>query len=292
MRLDDACDILGIDRVRHPGSSQPRITSTLEEAQKKYRKLALLHHPDRSSDPGATAKFQTIGEAWERVQDYHNKGFGFEVTLEEPLRQPQRDARSSSRFSDYFSSWFGSGRVYDEEGYATQCAAGCECNFCRVDRARKERAERHAKEVAAKQKKAQEEWARESVKKKAAQEEWAAVNARERRAAEDEARANAAARQAERIAEEERLSEEATRAKEAQAEKKREREKAAKALKKARARLRSACREAVVGDEDELSVLCLGLSQASVRAARCRHAMHLLSHACSTRGSSRFEGTP
>ena len=106
MRLDDACAILGIVPVRHPGTVHPKITSTLDEDQKKYRKLALLHHPDRSSDPGATAKFQTIGEAWERVQEYHNKGFGFEATLAEPVRQPQQH-RSS--YSDYFSSWFGGG---------------------------------------------------------------------------------------------------------------------------------------------------------------------------------------
>ena len=60
MRLDDACDILGVATVRHPATRQPCIQGTREEAQKLYRKLALLHHPDRSSDPGATAKFQSV----------------------------------------------------------------------------------------------------------------------------------------------------------------------------------------------------------------------------------------
>jgi hypothetical protein len=36
------------------------------------RKQALLHHPDRSSAPDATSRFQTIGEAWERVQLFHD----------------------------------------------------------------------------------------------------------------------------------------------------------------------------------------------------------------------------
>ena len=65
MRLGDACEILGIQQ-----------SATPEEAQKAYRKQALLHHPDRSSAPDATQKFQTIGAAWERVQRYHKDGRG------------------------------------------------------------------------------------------------------------------------------------------------------------------------------------------------------------------------
>ena len=65
MRLDDACSILGCDK-----------RCTLEDAQKKYRRLALTHHPDRCpDDPGATAKFQTIGEAWSRFQRWKGDGF-------------------------------------------------------------------------------------------------------------------------------------------------------------------------------------------------------------------------
>ena len=47
MRLDDACDILGVVRVRDPHTRLPHIQGTRDEAQKLYRKLAMLHHPDR-----------------------------------------------------------------------------------------------------------------------------------------------------------------------------------------------------------------------------------------------------
>ena len=86
MRLDDACDILGVVRVRDPHTRLPRIQGTRDEAQKLYRKLAMLHHPDRSSDPGATAKFQSVGEAWERVQQFHDQGFGVAPCREGGLR--------------------------------------------------------------------------------------------------------------------------------------------------------------------------------------------------------------
>ena len=40
MRLDDACDILGVVRVHDPHTRLPRIQGTRDEAQKLYRKLA------------------------------------------------------------------------------------------------------------------------------------------------------------------------------------------------------------------------------------------------------------
>ena len=60
MRLDRACEILGIE-----------IDSTREEAVKAYRRLALQHHPDRSKERDATTKFQEVGQAWARVLQYH-----------------------------------------------------------------------------------------------------------------------------------------------------------------------------------------------------------------------------
>ena len=69
-----ACSILGVPQ-----------SATLEEAQKAYRKLALTHHPDRCpDDPGATAKFQTVGEAWERFQRWKKEGW--QALLQENLR--------------------------------------------------------------------------------------------------------------------------------------------------------------------------------------------------------------
>ena len=58
MRLDDACDILGVVRVRDPHTRLPRIQGTRDEAQKLYRKLAMLHHPDRRCAPCLTQHAQ------------------------------------------------------------------------------------------------------------------------------------------------------------------------------------------------------------------------------------------
>ena len=91
MRLDDACSILGV------GARAP-----LEDAQKAYRKLALKHHPDRCpDDPGATAKFQTIGEAWERFQRWKKDGCSDPAVDDDYREATPQDARSTSWFALY-----------------------------------------------------------------------------------------------------------------------------------------------------------------------------------------------
>ena len=178
MRLDDACDILGVVRVRDPHTRLPRIQGTRDEAQKLYRKLAMLHHPDRrcapwpsthsrirrpflptsaihpdcspgrscggSSDPGATAKFQSVGEAWERVQQFHDQGFGFEATLAENPRPSSASAGGPTSWRDHFNSWWaggggggGGGGDYGGGygggyGEPRECSANCQCSFCMV----------------------------------------------------------------------------------------------------------------------------------------------------------------
>ena len=52
MHIDDALDVLNLPR-----------DCTEDEAKKSYRKLALIHHPDKNpeSKEEATAKFKQIG---------------------------------------------------------------------------------------------------------------------------------------------------------------------------------------------------------------------------------------
>ena len=49
MKLSEAREVLGIG----PDDG-------LEEARRAYRKLALVHHPDKSDAPDATATFQRV----------------------------------------------------------------------------------------------------------------------------------------------------------------------------------------------------------------------------------------
>jgi len=43
--------------------------ATNDEIKRAYRKLALKHHPDRNSDPGAEARFKELAEAYEVLSD-------------------------------------------------------------------------------------------------------------------------------------------------------------------------------------------------------------------------------
>ena len=61
MQMADACAILSVDPC-----------TPLDVAQRSYRKLALLHHPDRSKSANATSHFQRIVAAWQRVQRFHD----------------------------------------------------------------------------------------------------------------------------------------------------------------------------------------------------------------------------
>merc|ERR1712185_336575 len=103
MRLHDACAILSVD------SAAP-----LADAQKAYRRLALKYHPDRCDDPDATSKFQTIGEAWERVQKYHEdpRRWGAHADPDDPpppQKQQQQPApqHDYSSFDEMRKRWFG-----------------------------------------------------------------------------------------------------------------------------------------------------------------------------------------
>jgi molecular chaperone DnaJ len=44
-------------------------TATTEEIKKAYRSLAMRHHPDRSTHPGAELRFNSIKTAYELLSD-------------------------------------------------------------------------------------------------------------------------------------------------------------------------------------------------------------------------------
>ena len=261
MRLDDACRILGCDA-----------RCALEDVQKKYRQLALKHHPDRCpDDPGATAKFQTVGEAWERFQRWKKEGLDDPATDDFHVeREPS--GQDASWFQSHFRSWFGQGGGGGGGGFgaAARCAADCECNFCRVERARAERRARAAAAEEARLKKAAEVRERDNARKEEAGRAVKEALARERRAVElaaDERQyaAARAAREAEAAAE---------RAKAEANAQKLEREKQARVLRKARARLRGLlCAGAALAgqvNESDVHALCAGLETGELEALCAR----------------------
>lgn len=158
MRLADACDLLGVP----PSASR-------EDAQKAYRKCALRHHPDRNpGDPSATSKFQSIGEAWDRLQQYHDNPRRWGANADESDEDTADSATGADHFAssweDLFRRWYagppppnrGGGRAWDFEP-PPQHRADCKCAACAAERRREEifaeraRARERRKEEAAKQ---------------------------------------------------------------------------------------------------------------------------------------------
>ena len=139
MRLVDACEVLGIE----PSASR-------DDAQKAYRKQALRHHPDRSADSDATSKFQTIGEAWERVQKYYEspRRWGAHADPPDAADDDSSDAHGAAytahaSWEDMFAQWFGGsgGGTARSSSYADfqppqQHKAGCKCAACDAERRR------------------------------------------------------------------------------------------------------------------------------------------------------------
>ena len=158
MRLADACDLLGVP----PSASR-------EDAQKAYRKCALRHHPDRNpGDPSATSKFQSIGEAWDRLQQYNDNPGRWGANADESDEDTADSATGADHFAssweDLFRRWYagppppnrGGGRAWDVEP-PPQHRADCKCAACAAERRREEifaeraRARERRKEEAAKQ---------------------------------------------------------------------------------------------------------------------------------------------
>ena len=136
MRLPDAQAILGIDT-----------NASRDEAQRAYRRQALCHHPDRSSDPDATSKFQTIGEAWERVQRYHDNPnrWGVHSDPPEDANEDSKAEFDRSSWEDLFSRWFGGGggarsTAWSQTDFSPprRHEASCQCASCTAERRREE----------------------------------------------------------------------------------------------------------------------------------------------------------
>ena len=121
------------------------------------RKQALLHHPDRSSAPDATSRFQTIGEAWERVQLFHDHPMRWGAHADPP--EQAADAGPSTRhtsgpdhasWEELFKAWFGGvgGTQWQEADFQPppQHTASCQCARCAAERRRDELFARRAKE--------------------------------------------------------------------------------------------------------------------------------------------------
>ena len=251
MRLDDACRIL-----------ECTSGATLEEAQKRYRKLALQHHPDRCpDDPGATAKFQTIGEAWARFQRFKKDGFSDPIT-DDSFNEERYEERPTGSWFSQAATWWGSGggsggSYYYGGDYGaapTRCGPGCTCRFCEIERKRTERRAKAAEEEEARQKRAAAAWAKDEVRVKEASRKAQEAIAREKREAAEAAAARAAAAAADAADAAAAAEQEAAR----EAERRADRERHKAALKKARSALRSALGPAAISDDD-LGRLCGGL---------------------------------
>ncbi|CAK8987212.1 Carbon catabolite repressor protein 4 homolog 4 (CCR4 homolog 4) (Protein HESPERIN) (AtHESP) (AtHesperin), partial [Durusdinium trenchii] len=58
----------------HSGSELPgEEQATLPEIKKAYKDLSRRHHPDKSQDPNATARFQRIAEAYQELKDQERR---------------------------------------------------------------------------------------------------------------------------------------------------------------------------------------------------------------------------
>ena len=85
----DFYKILGVSR-----------SATRHQIKKAYRQLAMIHHPDRSTDPDSVQKFQDIGAAYEVLNDKEKRKI-YDERGEEGLSGGRQAG------GDVFSSFFG-----------------------------------------------------------------------------------------------------------------------------------------------------------------------------------------
>lgn len=69
-------------------------TATAEEVKKAYRSLAMRHHPDRSTHPGAESRFNAIKTAYELLSDPQKKAEYNQSLNNRIILDPENEALS------------------------------------------------------------------------------------------------------------------------------------------------------------------------------------------------------
>ena len=69
-------------------------TATTEEIKKAYRSLAMRHHPDRSTHPGAEIRFNAIKTAYELLSDQKKRAEYNQSLNNRIIIDPDNEARA------------------------------------------------------------------------------------------------------------------------------------------------------------------------------------------------------
>lgn len=69
-------------------------TATTEEIKKAYRSLAMRHHPDRSTHPGAEIRFNAIKTAYELLSDPKKRAEYNQSLSNRIITDPEKEARA------------------------------------------------------------------------------------------------------------------------------------------------------------------------------------------------------
>jgi DnaJ-class molecular chaperone len=85
-------------------------TASIDEIKKSYRRLSLLHHPDRNNNsPDSVAKFQKISDAYETIGDADKKR-DYDMTRNNPFAKMMGQGHGQPNFGqmdDLLASLFG-----------------------------------------------------------------------------------------------------------------------------------------------------------------------------------------
>lgn len=93
----------------------PRSAST-NDIKKAYRRLALLHHPDKNpSDPSAVARFQEISDARETLSDEQKR---FKYDSGGDNKRPPQKSQGRSSYTDEGSPNINRGSSHDNKGFS------------------------------------------------------------------------------------------------------------------------------------------------------------------------------
>lgn len=80
--------------------------ASIDEIKKSYRKLSMLYHPDKNkNNPDATARFQTISEAYETLGD-KDKKHEYDITRKNPFAK-MMGSQGQHPMEDLLATFFG-----------------------------------------------------------------------------------------------------------------------------------------------------------------------------------------